>query len=58
MYLEMWDTLSIVGFGYAIDDDIRQHMTQFCDDVVFSEQDTFVTFVDVELVSISDAMLL
>ena len=58
MDLEKWDTLDFRGFGYTSDDDIRQHMTQVVDDVVFSDQNLNATFVGYELTSVSDVMLL
>jgi len=58
MDLETWDTLDFRGFGYASDDDIREHMTQVDTDVIFSDQDLSATFVGVDLAVISDAMLL
>lgn len=58
MDLETWDTLDFRGFGYASDDDIREHMTQVDNDVIFSDQDLSATFVGVDLAVISDAMLL
>jgi len=58
MDLEEWDTLDFRGFGYTSDDDIRQHMTEVGDDVVFSDQNLGATFVGYELASISDIMLL
>jgi hypothetical protein len=56
--LEAWDYLSFDGFGYASDADVRQHMTQMQNTVVFSDQGTTVTFERFQMADISDEMIM
>ena len=47
--LEVWDQLSFEGFGFDDADDVRAHMVQDGDDVVFADQGVQVRLLDVEL---------
>lgn len=47
--LEVWDQLSFEGFGFDDADDVRAHMVQDRDDVVFADQGVQVRLLDVEL---------
>ena len=55
--LEPWDSLDFRGFGYDTAADIRAHMTQTGDDVVFWDQGVRVIFLSSNLAGISNEML-
>ncbi|MEO5614804.1 MAG: DUF4214 domain-containing protein, partial [Cypionkella sp.] len=55
--LEAWDRIDLQGFGYSNTIQIREHLTQVGDDVVFADRGVIVTFVDTALNAISDAVL-
>ncbi|MBU2993362.1 DUF4214 domain-containing protein [Octadecabacter sp. 1_MG-2023] len=56
--LETWDYLSFEGFGYSTATDLRAHLNQMGNDVVFSHQGTEVTLEKTQLTEITDDMLL
>ncbi|MFY0680385.1 MAG: DUF4214 domain-containing protein [Thalassovita sp.] len=55
--LEAWDVMEFRSFNYSNDDDVRNHMTQSGEDVVFSDQGVTVSLLDTQLSLISDDMI-
>lgn len=55
--LEPWDEMIVKGFGYTTVDDVKAHMTQQGEDVVFSEQGSTVTLLNIQLLEITDEMI-
>ncbi|MBN9889838.1 DUF4214 domain-containing protein [Salipiger abyssi] len=58
MDLESWDNLRFYGFGYDRDADVRAHMTQVEEDVVFEDQGVTVTLIGIDMADITDDMIL
>ena len=55
--LEAWDTIEMSGFGYANATDLRAHLTQVGDDVVFADRGVFVIFTETVLDSMGTSFL-
>lgn len=55
--LEAWDRIDLQGFGYPTVIEIRAHLTQVGDDVLFSDRGVSVTFVDTALSAMTDSVL-
>lgn len=56
--LEVWDYLSFEGFGYSNAADVRAHLSQSADDVMFIDQGTEVTLEKTQLSDLTDDMFL
>jgi hypothetical protein len=55
--LEPWDYISLQGFDYDSAADARADMRQSGTDVIFTKDDTMVTFVNTALSEITDDMI-
>ncbi|OOY27724.1 hypothetical protein BMI90_10960 [Thioclava sp. L04-15] len=55
--LEPWDKLSFEGFNYTSAADVRTHMSEQGDDLLFSDLGVTIEFVDVDLSGIGDGMV-
>lgn len=55
--LEAWDSIDLIGFGYANDAQGNANITQQGGDLVFTDQGTTVTFADTGLGQISNDMI-
>ena len=58
MDLEAWDSIQFRDFGYTQDSDVREHLSQSGNDVVFEDQGVTVTFENTGLGLFDDDMIL